>query len=100
MIISNYLASERYLFFLFSVSGYKRISSFWDFKKGTCEVDSLIASINTFAENEKIMARFFLSIWFGENYGFDLIRDIAFLLPDDIGIINDWNLEPYIFRRN
>jgi len=98
MNITKPLMNEDYLFFLSSIAGYESISIYWNFHERTCDTLSLMNALSKMPINEKIMARFFLSIWSGNNFGFDLFKDISFLSYDDIGTIIDWMSKPYLFE--
>ncbi|WP_367143718.1 hypothetical protein [Pantoea stewartii] len=100
MNVTKTLKNDDYLFFLSSVAGYENISIFWNFHEGTCDAVSLINSLSMLPINEKVMAHFFLSIWTGNNFGFDLFKDISCLSHDDIGTIVDWISKPYLFENN
>jgi len=72
---------------------YPDIACYWDF-------ETMKAKIKTseglpLSRGELIMVDFFLSVWFGRNVNFDIIRAAGYLSNDNKRIITNWFMDPF-----
>ncbi|WP_226020470.1 hypothetical protein [Serratia symbiotica] len=72
---------------------YPSLAVYWDFETRKVKVktpDDLPLS-----SGEKILMRFFLSVWFGRNVDFDITRAAGVLSTENKRIITQWFLDPF-----
>ncbi|WP_048796161.1 MULTISPECIES: hypothetical protein [Serratia] len=72
---------------------YPSLAVYWDFEAREVKVktpDDLPLS-----SGEKILMRFFLSVWFGRNVDFDITRAAGVLSTENKRIITQWFLDPF-----
>ena len=78
------------------LADYPRIARYWDFDKRECAVQFLETDLSVFSHSEQIMARFFASVWMGDNaMSFDLIDAVKSLDDRHRQVIVRWIAEPF-----
>ena len=70
---------------------------YWDFDKRECRVAALEARIGTMSHGEKILAQFFMDLWFNDGQKrFDLFEAQCVLDQPSFAIIRLWVNDPFI----
>ncbi|HBV4265985.1 TPA: hypothetical protein MDW71_005278 [Klebsiella pneumoniae] len=77
------------------IYNYPAISVFWSKPEKSCDVDALKKRMGTMSHSEVVMAKFFMSIWFGEDHGFDIIEAGSCLNDKERKMIATWFLDPF-----
>lgn len=78
------------------LANYPRIARYWDFDKRDCDVRRLETDLPVFSHGEQIMARFFASVWLGDDtMSFDVIDAVKSLDDRHRQIIAQWLGDPF-----
>ncbi|MCU3341298.1 hypothetical protein N8V28_21415 [Enterobacter hormaechei subsp. hoffmannii] len=74
---------------------YPAISSFWDRSARECRVQELREDMEGMSHGEKVMAKFFMAIWFHKNGEFSLIEAASVLDEPHRKVIAAWLRDPF-----
>ncbi|EBZ0757980.1 hypothetical protein GRG90_003831 [Salmonella enterica subsp. enterica serovar Typhimurium] len=71
------------------------LANYWNTDDDCLRYDELKEAIGVLSRGEQIMARFYLSVWTGENHDFDFMDAAALLSSDGKKIILTWFADPF-----
>lgn len=89
---STLTSRERYHLML---KAFPLLSGYWDESANELRYDEMKAALGVLSRGEQIMARFYLSVWCGENEGFDFLDAAGRLDLDSKKIIINWMIDPF-----
>ena len=74
-----------------------RIKHLWSEEKKEIILDVFEKELSVMSPGEVYMAKFFASVWFGDNrrYGFDLVDAVASIDMPERKLIIDWIANPF-----
>lgn len=81
--------------FALMLEGAPFLKRYWDLDERTCDVEQLNQAIDYFSHGEQVMARFYLSVWLGDNRDFDLFEAVRTLDEYNRSIILQWIQTPF-----
>ncbi|MEX0446544.1 hypothetical protein [Xenorhabdus sp. SGI246] len=84
--------------FFLMLADYPLLFKFWDVEKKECDKEALIDSLSVLSHGESIMAKFFMTVWFGDNrknYEFDIVEAASVLDLPQRRLITLWMLDPF-----
>lgn len=87
------MESESQTRFFELVTLYPAIACFWDREARECRMTS--ADLNGMSHGEKVMANFFMAIWFHKNRDFSLIEAAMVLDEPHRKVIAAWLRDPF-----
>ncbi|EDD2597956.1 TPA: hypothetical protein H2V15_004457 [Salmonella enterica] len=71
------------------------LANYWNTDDDCLRYDELKKAIGVLSRCEQIMARFYLSVWTGENHDFDFLDAAALLSSEGKKIILTWFADPF-----
>ena len=74
---------------------YPRLSGYWDESANELRYLEMKKAIGVLSRGEQIMARFYMSVWRGDNEGFDILDAAGTLDLDSKKIIISWMVDPF-----
>ncbi|WP_447907991.1 hypothetical protein [Serratia fonticola] len=74
---------------------YSRLSGYWDFEQRECREASLRSGLNAMSSGERQLAQFFLSLWTGQDEGFDMLEAASVLDDRERKMLIDWLADPF-----
>ena len=81
--------------FFKTLSAFPWLALYWDSKNNEVDIATLKAAMGAMSHGERILASFFLSVWLGENNGFDLVEAAATLDEGNRALIAAWLQHPW-----
>lgn len=81
--------------FRLMVKKYPLLAHYWNSEENCFRDTDLKHDIGVLSRGEQIMARFFISVWSAENYGFDFLDAASLLDTDGKKILMTWFADPF-----
>lgn len=74
-----------------------RLKHLWDKEKNNMDMLGFEAELNVLSSGEVELAKFFASVWLGNNkdYGFDLVEAVRQIDPKGRDLILNWMRDPF-----
>lgn len=89
------MESEGQTRFFELVAHYPAIACFWNRAQRECDVTALKEDMEGMSHGEKVMAKFFMAIWFHRNREFSLIEAAHVLDDQHRMVIAGWLRDPF-----
>lgn len=86
---------DPYASFFFMLSDYPVLLEFWDIDEKVCDEARLLAALPSLSHGEAIMAKFFMTVWFGDKREFDIAEAASVLDLSHRSLITKWMLDPF-----
>lgn len=74
---------------------YSRFSGYWDFEQRECREDALRSGLHAMSRSERQLALFFLSLWTGQDEGFDMLEAASVLDGRERKLLIGWLTDPF-----
>ncbi|CAD6176423.1 hypothetical protein I8E33_RS24765 [Escherichia coli] len=74
---------------------YPLLSHYWNTQENSLRYQEMKKNLGVLSRGEQIMARFFMSVWSGENHDFDFLDAAALLDTDGKKIVMTWFADPF-----
>lgn len=77
------------------LADYPRISGYWDLEKRECHEAALRSGLNAMSSGERQLALFFLSLWNGQDEGFDMLDAASVVDVKQRQLFIHWLRDPF-----
>ncbi|MBP1000330.1 hypothetical protein J8629_25060 [Serratia fonticola] len=81
--------------FAVQLTDYPRIAGYWDFDTRICHENALRSALNIMSSGERQLALFFLSLWTGNDEGFDMLAAARVVDSQHRQLLIDWLRDPF-----
>ncbi|OCJ29063.1 hypothetical protein [Serratia sp. 14-2641] len=77
------------------LTDYPQISGYWDFATRRCDENALRSALAFMSRGERQVALFFLSLWTGNDEGFDLLEAARVVDSQHRQLVIHWLRDPF-----